>query len=70
MKMVFFLIFLMKNKELYHFSLCLQEKQIKILIKSFLNINIDEKSVFVPHITRQMNNSLLSNRIKLNEKFL
>ena len=67
--MVFFLIFLMKNNELYQFSLCLQEKQIKILIKSFLNINIDKKSVFKSHVTRQMNNSLLSNRIKLNKKF-
>ena len=65
-KLLFFPIFSLKNKEKYQFSICLQLKLIKIIIKHFLFINIEKKSRIEQAVTRHENNSLLSKPIPWN----
>ena len=64
---LFFPIFSLKNKEKYQFSIYLQLKLIKIIIKHFLFINIEKKSRILQAVTRLENNSLLSKPILWNK---
>ena len=64
---LFFPIFSLKNKEKYQFSIYLQLKLIKIIIKHFLFIIIEKKSRIEQAVTRLENNSLLPKPIPWNK---